>query len=172
MSLEKFSKQIKIPQVEQWDPPYCGEIDIEIKANGDWFYQGSKIERKRLVKLLSSVLTKEAEDYFLVTPVEKMKIRVQHRPFVITQWQWMSQNNVLLLKLLTNLDDEIWITKPKDLGFDEHGKLIANVRRNLYASIHRNVFYQWVEQAKEGKNQQGHCLYLTSNGLDFVIGYV
>ncbi len=98
MSLEKISQHLAnhqnnekatFPPVEQWDPPYCGEIDIQIKADGSWFYNGSVIKRRPLVKLFASVLKLEGEDYFLVTPVEKVKIVVDDAPLVITQWQWL-----------------------------------------------------------------------------------
>ena len=93
MSLEAISAQIKAqgdktPPVELWDPEYCGEMDLQIKANGDWFYAGTTFKRPALVKLLSSVLKKEQDEYFLVTPVEKIKITVDDVPFVLTQWRW------------------------------------------------------------------------------------
>ncbi|HAD48948.1 MAG TPA: DUF1285 domain-containing protein, partial [Idiomarina sp.] len=90
MSLEKLFEQLESTQhapTEKWDPPYCGEIPLRIKANGDWEYQGSKINRQRLVNLFASVLTRENEDYFLVTPVEKVKIQVDDAPFIVTEWQ-------------------------------------------------------------------------------------
>ena len=83
MSLEKISAQIsnsqeghvkKMPPVELWDPPFCGDIDLEIKSDGSWFYNGTIFKRLSLVKLFASVLKKEDEKYFLVTPVEKIGI--------------------------------------------------------------------------------------------------
>ena len=93
MSLEKIAGQLKgieskIPPVELWDPHHIVEKwDLTIKADGQWYYQGSIFKRMALVKLLASVLKKEQDEYFLVTPVEKIKITVEDVPFVITQWQ-------------------------------------------------------------------------------------
>ena len=110
MSLEKISAQIKaqgnkIPPVELWDPPYCGEMDLQIKANGDWFYAGSIFKRASLVKLLASVIKKEAADYFLVTPVEKIKITVEDAPFVLTQWRWQDESKTVMV-VTNNIGDE------------------------------------------------------------------
>ena len=102
MSLEKITAQIKaqgnkIPPVELWDPDYCGEMDLQIKSNGDWYYAGTIFKRATLVKLLASVLKKEADDYFLVTPVEKIKITVEDVPFVLTEWHWQDENNTTMV---------------------------------------------------------------------------
>ncbi len=169
MSLEKITKQLSnqqsYPPVELWDPPYCGEMDLLIKADGSWFYQGSKIDRQRLVKLFASVLKKEDEDYFLVTPVEKIKIQVEHAPYVITRWQWLDTIPATM-QLTTNLGDVFLLDNEHPLNLDEQGELKVIVRRNLTAAIHRNVFYQWAEIGLE-KNQQ---LFINSAGLEFKIG--
>lgn len=90
MSLNRLISELEKHQhapTELWDPPYCGEIPIHIAANGDWFYQGSQIKRQALVKLFASVLVVEDDDYFLVTPAEKVKITVEDTPFVIVDWE-------------------------------------------------------------------------------------
>ena len=99
MSLESITHQLsskgitstpKIPPVEEWNPDYCGEMDLQIKANGDWFYTGTIFKRANLVKLLASVLKMEGDEYYLVTPVEKIKITVDDAPFVLTEWHWLT----------------------------------------------------------------------------------
>ncbi len=75
------------PPVHLWDPPYCGEIDMRIAADGTWFYQKTPIGRLALVKLFASVLKREGDRYFLVTPVEKCGITVDDAPFLATQMQ-------------------------------------------------------------------------------------
>ena len=72
------------PPVEQWHPPLCGDMDLVIRRNGEWVHNGGVIERAALVKLFASVLKREGEDYFLVTPVEKWRIRVEDAPLFIT----------------------------------------------------------------------------------------
>ena len=151
MSLDKISTQLggthtKVPPVESWNPPYCGEIDIQIKANGDWFYGGSVIKRLPLVKLFASVLIKEVNsdvaEHFLVTPVEKVKIQVDDAPFLLTQWRWLDADEKIM-QVSTNLDDEFLLDAEHPLTVTESGDFYVTVRRNLLAKVHRNVYYQW-----------------------------
>ena len=71
-----------LPPVEQWTPPFCGDIDMRIARDGTWFYMGTPIGRPALVKLFSGILKREGDAYFLVTPVEKVGIIVDDAPFV------------------------------------------------------------------------------------------
>ena len=80
-SIKNLSKN-SIPPVEKWNPPFCGNLDIRIARDGTWFYLGTPIGRPELVKLFSSILKKEGDLYFLVTPVEKVGITVDDAPFV------------------------------------------------------------------------------------------
>ncbi|WP_440877570.1 DUF1285 domain-containing protein [Thalassotalea sp. PLHSN55] len=180
MSLEKISAQLstysesgeqKIPPVELWDPPYCGEIDIEIKADGSWYYNGTVFKRIALVKLLASVLKKEGDDYFLVTPVEKIKIRVEDAPFVLTQWQWHEQEPQTMV-VSTHLDNQFLLNSEHPLEIAEDGSLYVTVRHNLTAKVHRNVYYQWVDLAKEQQTANGVELVFESAGLLFSLGSI
>ncbi|MDX1580605.1 MAG: DUF1285 domain-containing protein, partial [Alphaproteobacteria bacterium] len=72
----------KLPPVHKWDPEFCGDIDMRIARDGTWFYMGSPIGRKRMVKLFSTVIRKDDDKYFLITPVEKLGITVDDAPFV------------------------------------------------------------------------------------------
>ena len=179
MSLEKISQHLAnhqnnekatFPPVELWDPPYCGEIDIQIKADGSWFYNGSVIKRRPLVKLFASVLKLEGEDYFLVTPVEKVKIVVDDAPLVITQWQWLDDNQHM--ELVTNLDDTFILDEKHPLTIGDDGSYYVLVRRNLIAKVHRNVFYQWVDLANEVNTKNGIELIFSSAGKQFSLGVI
>jgi hypothetical protein len=180
MSLEKISSQLtlasagkkgKLPPVELWDPPYCGEIDVVIKVNGDWFYNGTIFKRQSLVKLLASVLKKEGDEYFLVTPVEKIKITVEDAPFVLTHWHWLDEDK-LAMTVSTNLDDEFLLDGSHPMTINEQGELYINVRRNLIAKVHRNVYYQWVDLAQEAQNETGTALVFASAGCQFSLGEI
>ncbi len=174
MSLEKITAQIKahgdkIPPVELWDPDYCGEMDLQIKSNGDWYYAGTIFKRPALVKLLASVLKKEENDYFLVTPVEKIKISVEDAPFVLTQWHWQDENNARMV-VSTNIGDEFMLDSDHPLIVTEEGELYVTVRRNLLAKVHRNVYYQWADLAQEVTTEKGTELVFTSARCDFSLG--
>jgi len=71
-----------LPPVHLWNPPFCGDLDIRIARDGTWFYLGTPIGRKPLVRLFSTILKREGDQYFLVTPVEKVGITVDDAPFV------------------------------------------------------------------------------------------
>ncbi len=178
MSLENITAQLgnqsqKFPSVESWNPPYCGEIDIHIKANGDWFHEGSVFKRLPLVKMFASVLIKEVsnevEEYFLVTPVEKVKIQVDDAPFVLTQWCWLDEQETIM-QVTTNLGDEFILNDEHPLTVNEKGDLYVTVRRNLTAKVHRNVYYQWADMAQEKKIENGTELMFTSAECQFVLG--
>ena len=72
----------KLPPVEKWNPAHCGEIDIRIGRDGTWFHQGAPIARRELVRLFSTILRKEPDGFYLVTPAEKMRIQVEDAPFL------------------------------------------------------------------------------------------
>jgi hypothetical protein len=183
MSLDKLSAQLtadkpsakepSLPPVEHWDPPYCGEIDLQIKANGDWYYAGTIFKRLSLVKLFASVLIREKnennDDYFLVTPVEKVKISVEEAPFMLTQWQWLDDKKTVM-QGTTNLGDELVLDREHLLTLSDDGGLYITVRRNLLAKVHRNVYYQWIEIAKEKQTKNGTELFFTSAECQFILG--
>ena len=71
-----------LPPVHLWNPEFCGDLDMRIARDGIWFYLGTPIGRFELVKLFSTILRKDGDEYFLVTPVEKVGITVDDAPFV------------------------------------------------------------------------------------------
>lgn len=176
MDLAKLQNQLKqqgkLPPVESWSPDFCGDIDLQIKRDGSWHYMGTPIGRKALVKLFASVLLKQQDHYYLVTPVEKVGIQVEDSPFIITQWQWQDD----LLVFTTQTDDQFVVSadNPVELRFDQANQTelpYANVRRNLWARLHQNVFYQLIEQAQEKTTSKGRGLFITSGDYEFCIGY-
>lgn len=179
MSLEKLSAELNkhqksLPPVESWNPSDCGDIDIEIKRNGDWYHEGSAFKRMPLVKLLSSVLireqTQDTDDYFLITPVEKMKIRVEDAPFVLTHWHWQDNEQVMVVE--TNVGDRFILNSEHPMECGDDGSLYIVVRRNLTAKVHRNVYYQWIDLATEQETAQGIELMFTSAGYQFSLGKI
>src|SRR5579872_2259043 len=95
------------PTVHLWNPPYCGEIDIRIAADGTWFYAQTPIGRPALVRLFASILKREGARYFLVTPVEKCGITVDDAPFLAVALQAEGSGADRLLRFRTNVDD--WV---------------------------------------------------------------
>ena len=154
-TIYSFSKSNKksLPPIEKWNPPFCGDIDMTISKSGKWYYMGSEIKRPAMVKLFSGILRLESDNsYYLVTPVEKVRIQVEDAPFVavaITKEQSEGMNTVTFR---TNLNDEIVLSKENPLSIeikknDEPSPYIT-VRNNLRALISRSVFYELVDIAE------------------------
>lgn len=140
------------PPVEEWNPEYCGEIPLSINDKGEWFYAGSPFTRPQLVNLFASVLKKEQDDYYLVTPVEKVKIAVADVPFIITQWHRDPHTRQIICTTATAdtfyLDAQHTCELRLDPKQNQYLPYI-NIRRNLWAKLHQNVFYQWIDEAQE-----------------------
>lgn len=162
-----------LPPVESWDPPFCGDIGMQIKRSGQWFYQGSPIGRKKLVRLFSTILKRESDQYYLVTPVEKVSVNVEDVPFVIIQWE--KTNGII--HVTTQTEDVFTLDKdhPVELRNDAASQAevpYIKVRRNLWARVHQNVFYQWAEVAElKQADGQTHAS-LTSGDCTFSLGSV
>lgn len=182
MDFNRFQAQIEshpsdggcdLPPVEQWHPPFCGNIDMCITASGEWQYQQSPVTRLSLVRLFSSVLVKENDDYFLVTPVEKVGIQVEDVPFVIIQWA-MEDNH---LRLTTQTGDTFTVSAshPGTLRASLDGTFLpyVNVRRNLWARLHQNVYYQLLNEAEEKTAPDGTTRFTVQSGdYELILGEI
>jgi uncharacterized protein len=136
--------------VHQWDPPFCGNIDMRIAVDGTWYYMNSPIGRKPLYKLFSRILRRDGDDYFLVTPVEKCGIRVVDAPFVAVRMSVSGQGRDQLISFETNVDDVIVVNAEHPLRFADEDKTLGLkpyvlVRANLEALVVRSLFYDLVD---------------------------
>ena len=141
------------PPVEKWNPPFCGDIDMKIAADGTWFYQKTPIGRPALVKLFASVLKREGDKYFLVTPVEKVGLIVVEAPFLAVELKVEDDARGKVLSFRTNVDDWVEAGPGHALRFEpepEGGlKPFLHVRRELWAKVTRPLFYDLVELGEE-----------------------
>ena len=143
-----------LPPVERWNPPFCGDIDMRIGADGTWFYQKTPIGRAALVKLFASVLKKEGDKYFLVTPVEKVGIVVDDAPFLAVEMNASVGNEGRILQFRTNVDDWISAGPGHALRFEPQPKTgglkpYLHIRRDLWAKVTRALFYDLVALGEE-----------------------
>lgn len=142
-----------LPQVETWDPPYCGDIGMAIAADGTWTYQGSPIGRAALVKLFASVLRRDPDGrHFLVTPVEKVDVAVKDAPFLAVEMQVDGTGPDQRLTFRTNVDDIVVCGPERPLRFEEEEgsgglKPYLRVRGRLEALVSRALYYDLVELA-------------------------
>ena len=139
-----------MPPVDQWNPPFCGHIDMRIAADGTWYYMNSPIGRKPLVKLFSSILRRDSDgSYVLVTPVEKCGITVDDAPLLVTAMSVDGDGRDQVISLVTSVDDVVAVDAEHPLRFaTEAGtgglKPYVRVRGRLEALVNRPVFYDLV----------------------------
>ncbi|KJJ99940.1 proteophosphoglycan precursor [Pseudomonas sp. 21] len=146
------SKDKGLPPVHLWNPDCCGDIDMRIARDGTWYYLGTPIGRKPMVRLFSTILRRDGDDYFLVTPVEKCGITVDDAPFVAVTLAVEGEGEQQVLRFTTNVEDEVVADAAHPIRVDldpqtQEPSPYVLVRVNLEALIHRNVFYQLVELA-------------------------
>ncbi|RUX00334.1 DUF1285 domain-containing protein [Mesorhizobium sp. M8A.F.Ca.ET.173.01.1.1] len=141
--------------VERWNPDFCGDLDMEIKADGTWFYLGTPIGRMPLVQLFSSVLRKDADGRtYLVTPVEKVGIRVADAPFIAVEMDVSGEGEDRVITFRTNVGDVVEAGPERPLRFvdeNETGGLkpYLLVRGRLEALVARPVMYELVGHGEE-----------------------
>jgi hypothetical protein len=137
------------PPVHLWNPPFCGDIDMRIARDGTWFYLGTPIGRKEMVRLFSGIIRRDGDDYFLVTPVEKVGIRVDDAPFVAVDVE-RTEGGVAFV---TNVGGRVVagaahpLRVVRDPVTGEPAPYVL-VRRNLEALIDRKSFYRLVEMGE------------------------
>ncbi|MBU3058424.1 DUF1285 domain-containing protein [Pseudomonas indica] len=164
-----------LPPVHLWNPDFCGDIDMRIARDGTWYYMGTPIGRKPMVRLFSTIIRRDGDDYFLVTPVEKVGIKVDDAPFVAVSVDVEGQGERQVLRFVTNVEDEVEAggEHPIRVALDAETQEPApyvHVRANLEALIHRNVFYQLVELAVPREMDGRTWLGVWSGGQFFPIG--
>lgn len=164
-----------LPPVEKWEPDFCGDLDIEIKADGTWFYMGTPIGRPALVRLFSTVLRKDADGKtYLVTPVEKVGIRVEDAHFTAVEMNISGEGAGQVLTFRTNVGDVAEAGLEHPLRFvidDETGGLkpYILIRGRLEALVSRAVMYDLVALGEEIVIDNAPIFALRSNGQVFPV---
>ncbi|TCT13599.1 hypothetical protein EDC22_101469 [Tepidamorphus gemmatus] len=162
-----------IPPVERWNPAFCGDLDIRIAADGTWYYLGSPIGRKPLVRLFSTVLRKDADGRtYLVTPVEKIGIRVDDAPFLAVEMAVGRAGDEQVIGFRTNVDDYVEVDAHHPLRFEREPssgglKPYVLVRGRLEALVTRAVFYDLVELGEEREVGGARMFGVRSHGTFF-----
>jgi hypothetical protein len=163
-----------LPPVHAWNPPFCGDIDMRIARDGTWFYEGTPIGRPAMVRLFSTILKREGDRFFLVTPVEKVGITVDDAPFVAVDFHASGTGHDQTLTFVTSLEDEttagpdnaLRVERDPDTG---EPAPYVHVRAGLEALIDRKSFYRLTElcvhEPRDGEDWFG----LWSGGVFFPI---
>jgi hypothetical protein len=158
-----------LPPVETWNPPFCGDIDMEIRSDGTWFYMGTPIGRAPLVRLFSTVLRRDEDGKtYLVTPVEKVGIRVVDAPFLAVEMTATVRDGEQVLTFRTNVGDVVEAGAKQPIRFVIHGdnnelKPYLHVRGRLEALVSRAVMYDLIERG-ETLDIDGVSMFCTRSG--------
>ena len=159
------------PPVHLWDPPYCGEIDMRIAGDGTWFYNGSPIGRLPLVQLFSSILRRDPDRYVLVTPVERVGIRVDDAPFLAVEMRTEEGAAGRRLTFRTNVEDLVTVDRDHPLRFEpgasEGLKPYVRVRGELWALVKRALFYDLVALGETRRLEGEDWFGVSSSGAFF-----
>lgn len=156
-----------LPPVHLWNPSHCGDIDILVRRDGVWMHEGSPIGRPELVRLFSTVLRRDPDGYCLVTPVEKLTIRVEDLPFRAVSVTASGAT----LRFTTDVGDTVEagpehpIRVETDTATGEPSPAV-HIRADLWARIVRPVFYELVGMAAVEDDQ----LVVRSGGVAFALG--
>ena len=159
-----------LPPVHLWNPPHCGDLDMRIARDGTWYYLGTPIGRRELVKLFSTILRKDPDGYVLVTPVEKVGIQVDDAPFVAVDFEREGDG----LRFVTNVDDEVVagpdhpIRVERDPETGEPSPYV-HIRADLWALIDRKSFYRLVELGEIAEHEGEEWFGVRSRGMFFPI---
>ncbi|MCY4005390.1 MAG: DUF1285 domain-containing protein [Rhodobacteraceae bacterium] len=150
--------------VHLWNPPFCGQLDIRIARDGTWYYLGTPIGRQRLVKLFSSIIRKDNDRYYLVTPVEKVGICVEDVPFIAIDFDIKGCGRGQSVTFLTNVDEQAIASAMRPVRVERAAQTgevspYVTVRANLEARIDRKSFFRLVDicchEDRDGKSWFG-----------------
>jgi hypothetical protein len=176
--LEQQAQSTKQPPVHLWNPDKSGDMDLRIDREGQWIHEGDPIRRPALVKLFASILKREGDNYFLVTPVEKWQINVDVAPFFMVSAEKLYRSGEQAIQLRSISGDQLLIgpNNPLWVDYDEANNQpvpLVTVRDNLNGLLSRSLYYQLVDWAHMESNDDGsQTLRLRSMGVDYLLGHL
>ena len=160
-----------LPPVHLWQPEREGKIDIHIDARGDWYHEGDPITRQALVDLFATILRKDGADYYLVTPVEKLRITVDDVPFMAVDMEVRGEGGSTDLLFTTNVGDIVMADAEHPIEMRGE-KPYLMVRDGLDAKLTRSVFYRLVDEGLEEPDGNKNALVVYSQGARFALGAI
>lgn len=162
-----------LPPVHLWNPPFCGDMDMRIARDGTWFHEGSPIGRMPLVKLFSSILKREGDDFFLVTPVEKVRIKVDDAPMVAVDFEVEGEGQAQRLRFFTKTEDEVVANAANPIRVARNAagepSPYVHIRAGLEALIDRKSFYRLMDLGVHAPYQGESWFGLWSDGCFFPV---
>ena len=168
------SHKRSIPPLEQWHPKHCGKMDLRIKANGEWWHEGQLIKRPAMIELFATVLWKEADKFYLKTPVEQIEIKVEDEPLFVNQVDQVEIAGKIYLQLTTTTHDVVIVDEDHPIfmrAFQGELRPYVHVRFGINALIQRAAFFHLVEMGELSDDAEGQVkLCLQSGDLLLQLG--
>lgn len=164
-----------LPPVHLWNPSCTQDIDLRISRDGSWLYRGSPIERPGMVRLFSTILRRDEDGFFLVTPTEKVLVRVELAPFIAVKMETLDEPGGPAIAFQTNVGDVTVVDAEHPLWVeeDERGPLpFVRIRGGLDALLARSVFYELAESGTLSRCNGDEVLGVTSRGKFWVLGSI
>ncbi|GGC71664.1 DUF1285 domain-containing protein [Marinobacter halophilus] len=175
-SVEQATTPRGLPPLEAWHPELSGDMDLIITRDGQWLYQGAPIAREATVKLFATILRREDDgEYYLVTPVEKWRIKVEDTPLLAHSLVSSGGGEQQVLSVTTNVGEilEIGADHPLVVGSypgTEEPRPIVQVRHGVEARLVTAAFYDLAERVEERDVQGEAQLGVLSHGKFWKIG--
>jgi hypothetical protein len=180
--LDQILASIKTAETTQasrraWNPEYQAEIDIRIATDGSWHHEGRRFQRDSMVKLFAGILRREQDNYYLVTPAEKLRIQVEDAPFVAVLVEQIDADGSSAIVFTTNIGERIVVDHAHGLRVDiddhtQEPRPYVHLRDGLEALISRSAFYELLNLAYETQHDGGAYLAITSMGQEFELGSI
>lgn len=167
-----LEKPRSLPPVHLWNPQHCGDIGLEIRKDGSWWQDGVRFSREKLVRLFSTILRRDSDGYYLVTPHEKVVVKVEDAPFAGVRADRHEAEGVQVILVTTNVGDVVAVGAEHGLRTETdpvtgEPSVYVHIRRGLEAKLARPPWYELVEWA-EPDGAGG--MAVRSSGMVFPIG--
>ncbi|MEJ5036925.1 DUF1285 domain-containing protein [Acinetobacter johnsonii] len=163
-----------IPPLDQWHPKHCGAMDLKVLANGEWWHEGQLIKRPAMIELFATILWKEADKFYLKTPVEQIEIEVEDEPLFVNQVDQVEIAGKIYLQLTTTTHDVVIVDEAHPIfmrAFQGELRPYVHVRFGINALIQRAAFFHLVEMGELSDDAEGQVkLSLQSGDLLLQLG--
>ncbi len=171
------TNETSIAARQDWNPGYQGEIDIRIAADGNWYHQGRRFRRESLVKLFAGILRREQDEYFLVTPAEKLRIEVEDAPFVATLVERVGEGDRQAIVFTTNIGERVAVDAEHPVRVEVDAasgepRPYVMLHAGLEALIGRSAFFDLANLAEERVRDGKSYLCVTSLGTTYELGAI
>lgn len=169
---QTLREQPRKPPLEKWHPPLSGDIDIHIDTRGDWYHEGTQIKRQPLINLFASILRRENDgQFYLVTPVEKWRIRVDDTPLLAVDMDIIEPGEKQKIIFRLNTDELVLLDGQHRLRIDNaeaEPHPILDLEHGLSARLTTALFYRLVDGAVDKGEEFG----VLSDGNWFVLAKI